>query len=101
MFAVAVFNLKLVWVSVVALFAEVGRSEAEEGSDGAAEVAFPVDVCPSMLLAVALLGSKVLELAVLAAIVLFLGALSLELLLAVDHASEVWLLAVVALVECV
>ena len=52
-----------------------------------------------MLLAVALLRCEVFELAVLAAKVLFVSALSLELLLAVDHAAEVRLFAVVALVE--
>lgn len=100
MLAIAVFNLKLVWVSVVALFAEVGRSEAEEGSDGAAEVAFPVDVRPVVLVTVTRASTVCFQLTVLAYQAIFGNAFALlHFLLAVYHTSKVGLFAFIALIE--
>ena len=86
---------------IVASFAEVSCSEAMEECYRAAEVAFPVYLCFAVLFAISLSCTVCLELAVFASQVLFLGALfKAKLLLAVDHATEVRLLAVVALVKC-
>ena len=80
--------------------AHVSCAEAVPHSHGAAVAALPVYVRGTVLFAVTHACAISFELAVLAAQVLFFGVLfHAELLLAVDHASEVGLLAVVALEE--
>ena len=89
-------------VIVVAALAHVMRAEAAKESDAAAELAFPVDLRGAMLFALSLTGANRLKKAFLAEKILLLGLLLLgvsHLLLTVDEATEVWLLAVVALVE--
>ena len=86
---------------VVASLAEVVRAKAVEEGHVAAEHALPVDLLTTMLLAFVLTSTIGLHLALLAAKVLFLGVLfDAKLHLAVNHATKVWLLAVVTLVEC-
>ena len=104
-YAVAVTKLNLVVGRsepfIVASLAEVVRAETVEEGHVTAEHALPVDLLTTMLLAVVLTRTISLHLALLAAKILFLGVLFYtELHLAVNHATEVWLLAVVTLVEC-
>ena len=78
------------------------RSKAAEESNRATVHALPVDLHVSVLLASGLACAKVFEQALLAleVFLLGLGLLSvLSLSHAVDETAEVWLLAVVALVE--
>ena len=85
---------------IMAPFAEVGRTEAVIKGYRAAVVAFPIDVSFAMLLADTLSCTVCFQLTVFASQILFLRILFLpKLLLAVDHASKVRLLAVVALVK--
>lgn len=85
---------------VMASLAEVMRAEAVEEGHVAAEHALPVDLLTTMLLAVILTCTVSLHLALLAAKVLFFGVLFDTLLhLAINHATKVWLLTVMALVE--
>ena len=84
----------------MAPIAKVGRAEAVKECDRAAEVALPVDVSLSMLRTLFHSGTVSFDLAIFAAKVFLLRFLFLvSLLLAVDHATEVGLLAVEALVE--
>jgi hypothetical protein len=80
--------------------AKVSSAKAAEEGYGAAELAFPVDLFNAVLLAGSLTGSNILEDAVLAE-KFFLCRLALlsHLLLTIDKATEVRLLATVALVE--
>ena len=89
-------------VPSVAWIAHVVRSKAAKESNRAAVHALPVDLHVSVLLASGLACAKVLEQTLLAleVFLLGLGLLSvLSLSHAVDETAEVWLLAVVALVE--
>ena len=81
--------------------AEVVSAEAVVLSDGATEVALPVDLLLTVSWAVALtLACIVLDLALAATIVLLACLfIVVKLLLAVGHSAEVRLLAVEALVE--
>ena len=85
---------------LVALIAEVRRAKAVVKSDRAAEVALPINLLFTVLLAFFHTSSVGLHLALFAAKVFLLYLVFIvELLLAVNHASEVWLLAVIALIE--
>ena len=95
-------NAVVVHVGFVAIIAEVVCSEAAEEGSGAAEHALPVDLSIAVLFAHSCSSTHLLQEAVLAEEVL-LGGLAIvsvsHLLLAVDKATEVRLLAFVALVE--
>ena len=79
---------------------EVVRPKAEVDGNGAAEHALPVDMLLPMLVTDDNTGAKSLKLAVLADKVLLRGTLlDSELLLALNHAAEVGLLTLVALIE--
>ena len=89
-------------VFIMARVAHVVRSEAAEERNGTAVHALPVDLDAAMRLAGGLSGTDLLEEAILAEEVFFLGLALLSvghLLLAVDETTEVGLLATVALVE--
>ena len=87
-------------VHIVMILAEVGRSEAEVEGLSAASVTLPGDVFVAVLGAVVLTSTNHFDLARFADEVLLLGGLSgLQVALAVDLATVVRLLAVMALVE--
>ena len=89
-------------VFIMARVAHVVRSEAAEERNGTAVHALPVDLDATMRLAGGLSGTDLLEEAILAEEVFFLGLALLSvghLLLAVDETTEVGLLATVALIE--
>ena len=89
-------------VVIVAVIAHEMSTEAVEQSRAAAEHAFPVDLCFAVDLADSLAGADLLQDAVLAEKILGLRLVPLSvvhLLLAVDEATKVGLLAIVALVE--
>lgn len=89
-------------VILMAGVAEVCRAEAVVESDRAAELAFPVNLSLAMLFTVSLASTELLKEAVLADEVFLLGLVLFHvhhLLFAVDQATEVGLLAGVALVD--
>mmetsp|Transcript_46748 Transcript_46748/g.61839 ORF Transcript_46748/g.61839 Transcript_46748/m.61839 type:complete len:180 (+) Transcript_46748:907-1446(+) len=87
-------------VLIMATIAEVVRAEAVKKCDLATVHTFPVNLLFAVFLAVVKTGTISFHLAVFAAQILFLGMLfDTQLLLAVDHASKVGLLAVKALIE--
>lgn len=86
----------------MAWIAHVVRTEAAVQSSGATVLALPVDLLGAVFLTRGLTSTDLLQNAVLAQQVLFLGVALLSvghLLLAVDQASEVRLLTAMALVE--
>ena len=102
--AVAVFEgwVHILIVAVVAGFTEVCRAEATEEGHTAAKLTLPVDLLTAMLIAFSGARTNLTQKAVLAEKILFLGVLLFSVchfLLAIDQASEVGLLALVALVE--
>lgn len=87
-------------VLVVAPVAEVVRAKTMPKSNRAAEHAFPVDLLFTMFFTVLLAGAVRLDLAVFAAQIFFICLLFYaELCSTVDHATEVRLLTVKALIE--
>ena len=89
-------------IVIVAVIAHEMSTEAVEQSHAAAEHAFPVDLCFAVDFANCLTRADLLQDAVLAEKILGLRLVPLDvvhLLLAVDEAAEVRLLAIVALVE--
>ena len=102
---VAIFHwLVLACVGIVAGFTEVCRAKAAVNGDTATELALPVDLRAAMLLARSGASTDLAQNATLAEKILLFRVLLptfsvCHLLLAVDQASEVRLLALMALVE--
>ena len=94
----AVFDLII--KPIVAIIAEISRTEAMIDSYRAAEVALPVNLLSSMFLTCADANSVCFDLTVLATKSILLHRLfHAKLSLTVDEAPKVWLIAVIALIE--
>ena len=97
--AMAIFN-NWALTAIVAALAHVMSAKAAVESYSAAVHAFPVNLGPAVDLAISLTGSHFFKDAGLAEKIFLLGiTLLCILLLTIDKATKVWLLATVALVE--